>query len=104
MLLGVSIPNEMNVLECSEIPLALQDGEQTSSALHLIFPFTRLEVLNMSSGIDDGADEFLWQLALCLLLAWVVIFLCLVKGIKSSGKVLLLSSERDTAMTYIHAY
>jgi len=28
-----------------------------------------------------------WRLTLCLLAAWVVIFLCLIKGIKSSGKV-----------------
>ncbi|XP_071477252.1 sodium- and chloride-dependent neutral and basic amino acid transporter B(0+)-like [Diadema antillarum] len=28
-----------------------------------------------------------WQLALCLLLAWIIVFLCLIKGIKSSGKV-----------------
>ncbi|XP_033103090.1 sodium- and chloride-dependent taurine transporter-like [Anneissia japonica] len=28
-----------------------------------------------------------WQLALCLLLAWLIVFFCLVRGIKSSGKV-----------------
>ncbi|KAG9265694.1 sodium-dependent proline transporter [Astyanax mexicanus] len=28
-----------------------------------------------------------WQLALCLLAAWVIIFLCMLKGIRSSGKV-----------------
>ena len=28
-----------------------------------------------------------WKLALCLLAAWIVIFGCLVKGIKSSGRV-----------------
>jgi len=28
-----------------------------------------------------------WKLALCLLAAWLFIFLCLIKGIKSSGKV-----------------
>ena len=44
----------------------------------------------MSTGIDDGADEFKWQLVLCLLFAWIIIFLCLIKGIKSSGKVLLI--------------
>ena len=28
-----------------------------------------------------------WQLALCLILAWIVVYLCLVKGIHSVGKV-----------------
>ncbi|KAJ8301429.1 hypothetical protein KUTeg_020416 [Tegillarca granosa] len=43
-------------------------------------------VLGLSSGIDDiGTPR--WQLALTLLLAWVVCFLCLLKGIKTSGKV-----------------
>jgi len=43
-------------------------------------------VLNESPGLEDmGPIE--WHLALCLLAAWIIIFLCLVKGIQSSGKV-----------------
>lgn len=43
-------------------------------------------VLQESTGIHDMGTP-LWGLALCLLAAWIVIFLCLMKGIKSSGKV-----------------
>ncbi|XP_074650196.1 sodium-dependent proline transporter-like [Tubulanus polymorphus] len=41
-------------------------------------------------GLTDGLENMgiiRWKLALCLLGAWVVIFLCLIKGVKSSGKV-----------------
>ena len=37
-----------------------------------------------------AADEMgppLWRLALCLLLSWIIVVLCLIKGVKSSGKV-----------------
>ena len=45
-----------------------------------------LKVLNESDGIENmGAIQ--WKLALCLLAAWIIIFFCLIKGIKSSGKV-----------------
>ncbi|CAH1784499.1 unnamed protein product, partial [Owenia fusiformis] len=43
-------------------------------------------VLNLSSGIDDmGAPQ--WKLVLALIGAWVIAFMCMIKGIKSSGKV-----------------
>ncbi|XP_059162593.1 sodium-dependent proline transporter-like [Physella acuta] len=41
-------------------------------------------------GFSDGIHHFgqpKWDLALCLLLAWVICFFCLIKGIKSTGKV-----------------
>ena len=47
----------------------------------------RVEVLGMSGNIDEEGGELRWQLVLCLLLAWFVIFGALIKGIKSSGKV-----------------
>ncbi|KAA3673679.1 solute carrier family 6 (neurotransmitter transporter, GABA) member 6/8/11/12/13 [Paragonimus westermani] len=43
-------------------------------------------VLGLSAGIDQ-VGNVQWELALCLLLAWTVIFLCICKGIKTSGVV-----------------
>ncbi|GAB1598096.1 uncharacterized protein LOC115211848 isoform X2, partial [Argonauta hians] len=46
-------------------------------------------VLNSSKSIGQ-LGTIRWQLALCLLLCWVIVFLCVFKGIKSSGKVVYL--------------
>ncbi|ELU04952.1 hypothetical protein CAPTEDRAFT_166299 [Capitella teleta] len=43
-------------------------------------------VLDISEGIED-VGGIRWQIALCLLLAWTVACICMIKGIKSSGKV-----------------
>ncbi|XP_048400373.2 sodium- and chloride-dependent neutral and basic amino acid transporter B(0+)-like isoform X2 [Stegostoma tigrinum] len=43
-------------------------------------------VLNRSSSIEETGD-IVWYLALCLLLAWLIVGAALSKGIKSSGKV-----------------
>uniref|UniRef100_A0A5F9DW48 Solute carrier family 6 member 7 n=1 Tax=Oryctolagus cuniculus TaxID=9986 RepID=A0A5F9DW48_RABIT len=39
-----------------------------------------------SQGIGSPG-QIRWNLCLCLLLAWVIVFLCILKGVKSSGKV-----------------
>lgn len=39
-----------------------------------------------SSGLEDPGPVQ-WPLALCLLAAWILVFLCMLKGIRSSGKV-----------------
>ncbi|XP_033632370.1 sodium- and chloride-dependent glycine transporter 1-like [Asterias rubens] len=43
-------------------------------------------VLDESDGIHN-LGPIRWEMALCLLLAWFVVFLCICKGVKSSGKV-----------------
>lgn len=41
---------------------------------------------DQSDGIGDPG-KVLWDQALCLLLAWIIVFLCLAKGVKGTGKV-----------------
>lgn len=43
-------------------------------------------VLNITGGIDEPG-VLRWDLSLCLLASWVIVFLCLMKGVKSTGKV-----------------
>lgn len=47
----------------------------------------RRKVLRLSSGIDEPGIVK-WDLLLCLLLAWIVVYFCIWKGIRSSGKVI----------------
>lgn len=50
------------------------------------FYFYSNRVLNISSGIHD-LGGLNWELVLCLLLAWVCVYLVLLRGIKTFGKV-----------------
>ena len=49
-------------------------------------PSPRYNVLHISKGIEYPGD-IRWPLAGCLCLAWIIVYLSLAKGIKSSGKV-----------------
>uniref|UniRef100_A0A452UG62 Transporter n=1 Tax=Ursus maritimus TaxID=29073 RepID=A0A452UG62_URSMA len=52
----------------------------------IVFSILRRRVLGITSGIHDlGALR--WELALCLLLAWVICYFCIWKGVKTTGKV-----------------
>ncbi|KAJ8045966.1 Creatine transporter [Holothuria leucospilota] len=42
--------------------------------------------IHLSTGIDD-LGGINWQLMLCLMGSWVLVYLCICKGVKSSGKV-----------------
>lgn len=48
--------------------------------------FYRRHVLEISSGISE-LGTIRWQLVVALFAAWFAVFLCLLKGIKTSGKV-----------------
>ena len=48
--------------------------------------FFRRRVLSISKGIDH-VGSVRWELALCLILAWVLCYFCVWKGVKSTGKV-----------------
>lgn len=48
-------------------------------------------VLRLTAGIND-LGEIQWPLVLSLFIAWIVVFLCLMKGVKSSGKVVYVSA------------
>ncbi|XP_053354684.1 sodium- and chloride-dependent GABA transporter 2-like [Clarias gariepinus] len=48
--------------------------------------FWEKKVLNLTSSVDE-LGHVRWELALCLLLAWIICYFCVWKGVKSTGKV-----------------
>ncbi|XP_038055503.1 sodium- and chloride-dependent glycine transporter 1-like [Patiria miniata] len=65
--------------------------ENNTHAVRPSQEFFNKYVLGMSDGMHI-MGPVKWDLALCLLLAWVLVFLSLVKGIKTSGKVVYVTS------------
>uniref|UniRef100_A0A8C8BXD0 Transporter n=1 Tax=Oncorhynchus tshawytscha TaxID=74940 RepID=A0A8C8BXD0_ONCTS len=53
-------------------------------AVSTISPYRR-RVLRISDGIES-LGGIRWELALCLLLSWIVCYFCIWKGVKSTGK------------------
>ncbi|XP_063329092.1 sodium- and chloride-dependent GABA transporter 2-like [Pelmatolapia mariae] len=50
-----------------------------------VVEFWQRRVLNISTGIE-ALGNIQWELSLCLLLAWVICYFCVWKGVKSTGK------------------
>lgn len=45
-------------------------------------------MLRLSAGLEVPGD-LNWEVTLCLLACWVLVYFCVWKGVKSTGKVLL---------------
>uniref|UniRef100_A0A3Q4MKF9 Transporter n=1 Tax=Neolamprologus brichardi TaxID=32507 RepID=A0A3Q4MKF9_NEOBR len=51
-----------------------------------IIEFWENKVLNISSGLDEPG-KMNWELILCLMAVWVLVYFCVWKGVKSTGKI-----------------
>lgn len=97
--LNISVIHVLNSLllkkRCKNVPLSF---EKKKPLFEIFFYFLSLlfytiwflccshRVLTISRGLDE-VGGLNWQLTLCFLGAWLVVFLCLIKGVKSLGKV-----------------
>lgn len=59
---------------------------QSLELVSLLLLRDRRRILGLSSGIEE-LGSVRWDLALCLLLAWIVCYFCVWKGVKTTGKV-----------------
>uniref|UniRef100_A0A670I640 Sodium- and chloride-dependent taurine transporter n=1 Tax=Podarcis muralis TaxID=64176 RepID=A0A670I640_PODMU len=86
---------EWNTKNCIEDTLrknkTLWLSLNTTNFTSPVTEFWEHNVLSLSSGIDEpGVVK--WDLALCLLLVWVICFFCIWKGVKSTGKVVYITA------------
>ncbi|XP_028167708.1 sodium-dependent nutrient amino acid transporter 1-like [Ostrinia furnacalis] len=56
---------------------------ESRSSAELYFVHT---VLQQNKGLEEGLGAPVWYLALCLFASWVIIFVIVARGVKSSGK------------------
>lgn len=76
--LNINIPFKIDFFTCqSKLPYR--------HAKMFLDPHRR-RVLNLSTGIED-LGNVQWELSLCLLLAWILCYFCVWKGVRSTGKV-----------------
>ncbi|XP_024588938.1 sodium- and chloride-dependent GABA transporter 2 isoform X1 [Neophocaena asiaeorientalis asiaeorientalis] len=82
-----SCRHDWNTEHCVEFQRASSSVNVSSeNATSPVIEFWERRVLKLSDGIQHlGALR--WELALCLLLAWVICYFCIWKGVKSTGKV-----------------
>lgn len=87
--------NPWNTVHCVPIKQAKYflntTGSGTSGSATSLFrtpadEFFHLEILKLSSGINE-LGGMVWPLLGCLIVAWVIVFLCIIKGVKTVGKV-----------------
>ncbi|XP_069033858.1 sodium- and chloride-dependent creatine transporter 1 isoform X1 [Embiotoca jacksoni] len=98
-----SCDNEWNTPSCIEIfrhpdcrngslgaNVTVGDTNMTCSELanarSPIIEFWEHKVLNISSGLDEPG-RMNWELMLCLMAVWVMVYFCVWKGVKSTGKI-----------------
>ncbi|KAM6092531.1 sodium- and chloride-dependent GABA transporter 2 isoform 10-T10 [Theristicus caerulescens] len=82
-----SCDHEWNTGNCMELQKANSTLNVTSeNATSPVIEFWERRVLKISDGIQH-LGSLRWELALCLLLAWIICYFCIWKGVKSTGKV-----------------
>ncbi|KAM9523120.1 sodium- and chloride-dependent GABA transporter 2-like isoform 2-T2 [Salvelinus alpinus] len=83
-----SCRNAWNTESCVEFDKRNQSANWTVpvNATSPATEFWERRVLSISTGIEQ-IGRLRWELALCLLLAWILCYFCVWKGVKSTGKV-----------------
>lgn len=71
---------------CIDSGESVPEGEMSENATSSAELYFLRTVLRQLDNIDNGIGAPLWDLTLCLLASWFIIFLIVAQGVKSSGK------------------
>ncbi|XP_039403185.1 sodium- and chloride-dependent betaine transporter-like isoform X3 [Mauremys reevesii] len=71
-----------------------------ANATSPVTEFWEKRVLGLSDGIHN-LGTVRWELALCLLFAWVICYFCIWKGVKSTGKVVYFTATFPYLMLFV---
>ncbi|KAM3926497.1 sodium- and chloride-dependent GABA transporter 2-like [Leptodactylus fuscus] len=81
-----SCNHSWNTENCIDFHKSNNSLNMTVNGTSSVIEFWERRVLHISDGIDQ-IGSLRWELALCLLLAWIICYFCIWKGVKSTGKV-----------------
>ncbi|XP_072528348.1 sodium- and chloride-dependent GABA transporter 2 [Salminus brasiliensis] len=97
-----SCNNTWNTDACVEFQRRNESIDQShlENATSPVIEFWERRVLRISSGIDEIGGLH-WDMVLCLLLAWILCYFCIWKGVKSTGKVVYFTATFPYVMLLI---
>ncbi|KAL4659542.1 sodium- and chloride-dependent betaine transporter-like [Arapaima gigas] len=83
--------SDYNISDISKIPSLVSPEEE----------FWDNRVLGKTASLSEPLGAVRWDLALCLLLAWVICYFCIWKGVKTTGKVVYFTATFPYLMLFI---
>ncbi|XP_038158140.1 sodium- and chloride-dependent GABA transporter 2-like [Cyprinodon tularosa] len=94
-----SCGNYWNSESCFDNRLNLSMKSKLNTTLPVV-EFWQQRVLKISGGIEEMGGVR-WELALCLILSWIICYFCVWKGIKSTGKAAYFTATFPYVMLFI---
>ncbi|XP_033996061.1 sodium- and chloride-dependent GABA transporter 2-like [Trematomus bernacchii] len=91
--------NTESCLDLSHPNVSLSMASRLNTTLP-VMEFWQHRVLKISSGIED-VGSLRWELVFCLILAWVLCYFCVWKGIKSTGKAAFFTATFPFIMLFV---
>uniref|UniRef100_H2Y7N2 Transporter n=1 Tax=Ciona savignyi TaxID=51511 RepID=H2Y7N2_CIOSA len=87
--------NWWNTNSCVTYDTFMHNSSSLNGSIHDVLPIIEFwdhYVLQKSDGLENMGSLDNWRLLLCLVVAWIMIYFCIFKGVKSTGKVVYFSA------------